>query len=89
MKDCPVCRKPDLRNLSDHLRQVYLLQARGRKPWLSVVTLLCHAIALYHVTCVSQSCAFKSMCSERLTSLVSVEAVMTSLIKSLGFQLPL
>ena len=36
---------------------------------------------LYHVTCVSQSCAFKSMCSERLTSLVSVEAVMSSRIK--------
>ena len=61
----------------------------SKKATDGLVTLLCHAIALYHVTCVSQSCAFKSMCSERFTSLVSVEAVMTSLIKSLGFQLPL
>ena len=34
-RNCPVCRKPDLLYLSDHLRQVYQLQAHERKQWLS------------------------------------------------------
>ena len=38
-RDCPVCGKPDLLYLSDHLRQVHQLQAHGRKQWLRAATL--------------------------------------------------
>ena len=37
-RNCPVCGKPELLYLSDHLRQVYQLQAHERKQWLSAAT---------------------------------------------------
>ncbi|KAK3727741.1 hypothetical protein QZH41_005202 [Actinostola sp. cb2023] len=33
-RDCPVCNKPDLRYISDHLRQVHNLHGDERKKWL-------------------------------------------------------
>ena len=32
--DCPVCDKPGLRYMSDHLRQVHCLYGDERKKWL-------------------------------------------------------
>ena len=37
-RNCPVCGKPDLLYLGDHLRQVHQLQAHERKQWLSAAT---------------------------------------------------
>ncbi len=39
-RDCPVCGKPDLLYLGDHLRQVHQLQAPERKSWLNVAKFL-------------------------------------------------
>ena len=39
---------------------------------LTTVTLLCHVIALYHVTCVSQSCAWNSMCNNNRQMAISL-----------------
>ena len=33
-RDCPVCDKPGLRHMSDHLRQVHCLYGDERKKWL-------------------------------------------------------
>ena len=33
-RDCPVCGKPELLSLSDHLRQVHRLKSHERKQWL-------------------------------------------------------
>ena len=33
-RDCPVCGKPELLSLSDHLRQVHRLKSDERKQWL-------------------------------------------------------
>jgi len=33
-RDCPVCGKPELFSLSDHLRQVQRLKSHERKQWL-------------------------------------------------------
>lgn len=33
-RNCPVCNKPDLQYLSDHLRQVHNLKENERKQWL-------------------------------------------------------
>ena len=33
-RDCPVCSKPELLSLSDHLRQVHRLKNHERKQWL-------------------------------------------------------
>ena len=37
-RNCPVCGKPDLLYLGDHLYQVHQLQAHERKQWLSAAT---------------------------------------------------
>ena len=33
-RDCPVCGKPELLSLNDHLRQVHRLKSHERKQWL-------------------------------------------------------
>ena len=33
-RDCPVCGRPELLSLSDHLRQVHRLKSYERKQWL-------------------------------------------------------
>ena len=33
-KDCPVCGKPELLSLSDHLRQVHRFKSLERMQWL-------------------------------------------------------
>ena len=33
-RDCPVCGKPELLSLSDHLHQVHRLKSHERKRWL-------------------------------------------------------
>ena len=33
-RDCPICHKPELLYLSDHLSQVHQLSSEERKPWL-------------------------------------------------------
>ena len=35
-RDCPICYKPGLQFISDHLRQVHHLYGDERKKWLSL-----------------------------------------------------
>ena len=37
-RDCPVCDKPGLRYMNDHLRQVHHLYGDERKKWLGRAT---------------------------------------------------
>ena len=38
-RDCPVCGKPELLSLSDHLRRVHRLKSHERKQWLKAAVL--------------------------------------------------
>ena len=47
-RDCPICHKPELLYLSDHLSQVHQLSSDERKPWLKV-SVFSHATTFPYV----------------------------------------
>lgn len=45
-RDCPICYKPGLLYLSDHLRQVHHLTSEEREPWIKA-TVFSHQVTPY------------------------------------------
>lgn len=45
-RDCPICYKPGLLYLSDHLRQVHHLTSEEREPWIKA-TVFSHQVTSY------------------------------------------